>query len=355
MDIYISGKVNFYLGVVLLLIPFGTIVLFTIFMRTYKTITMHMSGPSLVGVTHTGITVTAYVIVMDLTAIFMAYNNHEYLNTKLNSGTFNISITVATFVFDLVVTIIGSLIFIFYCLSLCSECNTRSCSFAFVFIMLGKDKTKDLLDDKYKNNERTLWFVLGLSYVFLFCTSSHFGYILVAYLTEPERTSSIALVALASMLFFFITFRDSYIFLKKCVRKNCGNDNGGSVQLLPIDEVTNEINMLPFIISYPFGLILFVAPLAIFLSAFTLLPIPVIELASYLENIIQVVLVLLAVLISYKLISFKDSDTVRFMKKFRKSYSEEQVDNKETTDEFEKTGKIMGQVFRVVNKKCTAN
>ena len=137
-------------------------------------------------------------------------------------------------------------------------------------------------------------------------------------------------------------------------------------------KAKEDVINIPALFAAWFAGIFFVITVGIFMAAFIFLPIPVIKLASYLESIIQVVLVLFAAMLSYRLLSFKESDTVRFMRNFRDNCpsNAQNVEDGETTgkqkgtfdknatkqgagDEYEETGKVVGKVFHAVFKKCS--
>jgi len=360
------------------------------------------------GLVLTGITVTFYAIIMDIAAVIMVHSDHEYIGTDINASSFNLYVTYFTLAFDGVAVLFSGTIHLIHCTISCKKHQSLHILYFPLWLILGCDKTKEFFRDSESiKNERRMWLLFCRFYPSLFCISSHLGYILVAWLTEPDRTSSITLVALAILFYLFVVYRAVYDIIIVLFHKSCGqdgfpcckepsaglnNENNRSSLTDREDEenesppVNRETNAQPatdkakrnFVISIKAliaaGFIgsLFIIPVGSFLAAFIFLPIPVIELASYLESILQVVLVLLATLLSYRFLSFKDPETVRFMRNFRESCSSEiqNTENGTTTeqrvenfkdkvteqgsgDEFEETGKVVGKVFHAVLKKCS--
>ena len=532
MDSYTGRKVSLYL-VSNLVTPFAVIVLFTILMGRWseqinKKITTQLDSSSMAGIVLTGITITFYVLIMDIAAVIMVKTSHEYMGTKIDDSSFNLYVTYFTLLFDGLAILISFITtFITICL-VKIQCPSLYLLHFPLWLILGCEKAKELFqNNKYIKNERQMWLVFRTLYLSLFCVSSHLGYILAAWLTEPERTSSIALVVLAIVFFFFVMYRAIYDIILSltlsslksfcydvsqcfkalvsvisfsillvlnvighcCCRRESSpsshkdqetglrppeSSKGTPSSLNDREEKENESHSedsssvsdkkeiappatdkdkglpaitakepsaihkakepsaihkakepsaieakepsaigkakepsaieakepsaieakepsaieakepsatkkakedvinIPALFAAWFAGIFFVITLGIFMAAFIFLPIPVIELASYLESIIQVVLVLFAAMLSYRLLSFKESDTVRFMRNFRDNCpsNAQNVEDGETNgkqkgtfdknatkqgagDEYEETGKVVGKVFHAVFKKCS--
>ena len=60
--------------------------------------------------------------------------------------------------------------------------------------------------------------------------------------------------------------------------------------------------------------------LGVAIAVLLFLPIPSLEIASYLQNIVHIVLLLVSVLVSYRILLFKDSSVAGFPIKFRPNY-----------------------------------
>ena len=331
------------------------------------------------------------------------------------------------------------------------NCTFKGClqciAFMFIFPMLGYSRSKKLCgcccekneSDAKKlkiiNNSWKMWSLFFLFYGTVCSISSHIGYILVAWLTEPDKTTYIALVMIAVLLYNFLVLRK----LVRCCKDNCiihkciklcnlikpsnykcncisscfssnsnshlgydelsdtdcqgSNPQQGNVQdnhqqqpegnssrqegnnekncvnfwqrLTSNNKNEKEFNICYFILAFFVGLPAVDPVIAIFI-AFLSLPIPVLELAVYMENITQIIFVLAAVLVSYKVLQIKESDISRFLKQLVESFREKQKKNHQVGDKsedgdngghnengedgeeddvYEQSGKITGEVF----------
>jgi len=115
--------------------------------------------------------------------------------------------------------------------------------------------------------------------------SAHAGYIFAAWLTEPSKTTSVSILALFIVLYLFIICRLLYRKIKSIICK----------------YYTDERLLLFITFILVFGMSL----VALNISAFYKLPIPAIQLADYLQNIFQI-MVILAALISHKIFLQED-------------------------------------------------
>ena len=128
--------------------------------------------------------------------------------------------------------------------------------------------------------------------------SAHIDYILVAWLTEPSKTTSVSILALSIILYLFILSRLVY---EKVQRK-----------------LKDQRVLLLITIAIVFPGILLVA---LHVSSFYILPIPAIQLTDYLDNIFQISIVIFAALISYKVFSHEDSEAKKFFIKFNETFA----------------------------------
>ncbi len=70
--------------------------------------------------------------------------------------------------------------------------------------------TPDTDANEVKQNARMLWIISYAAIAPLFTIPSHIIFILAAWLTDPPQASSIALVAIGILLYFFFLFRQCY-------------------------------------------------------------------------------------------------------------------------------------------------
>ena len=160
----------------------------------------------------------------------------------------------------------------------------------------------------YNNEKQTeaahLWSLVVFMLVPLWFVSSHIGYVIVSWLTEPSKSTSVALSVMAMYLYIYLTTRIMYQRFK--------------------DSSTETFDFKALIKAF-FGGLWTMLGVCIVIAAFNILPLPTSPLASYIENIAQIFLVFLAALVSYKLISVQDSDTQKFLKNFEKRCGGEDI------------------------------
>ena len=95
---------------------------------------------------------------------------------------------------------------------------------------------------------------------------------------------------------------------------------------------------------------LVVGPLALTISAFFFLPLPTFQLAGYIEATIQVLIFVLAFMISYKIFTAEDSDIKKFMKQLRASFGKSDI---HTNDDVEAGGAIFAEVAKKMTNPNT--
>ncbi len=149
-----------------------------------------------------------------------------------------------------------------------------------------------------------LWSLVVFMLIPLWFVSSHIGYVIVSWLTEPSKSTSVALSVMAMYLYIYMTTRTMYQRLK---------------------DSSAETFDFKALIKALFGGLWTMLGVCIVIAAFNILPLPTSPLASYIENIAQIFLVFLAALVSYKLISIQDSDTQKFLKNFEKRCGGEDI------------------------------
>ncbi len=254
---------------------------------------------------------------------------------------------------------------------------------------------------------RQLWALLSLMIGPLFGTFSHICYISVAWLTEPHKTSSILVLFIAVLVYLFYLFKALYkssesysmpfavrnkrifqhamryfeSFFHCCMicsaNYNCGcirdiesidigeefvNDH----QLLVRNEnsksnfhsnanlvIFSKAKLLSTFITGIIGAI----PLTLTILGFTYIPIPSLELADYLRNVIQIGLIIFATLATHRIFSLKEPSLSILMRKFKSSYETQRVpDNKQLSDDiFEACGEIAGEVCQTLHRRNDHN
>lgn len=80
----------------------------------------------------------------------------------------------------------------------------------FLVIVFGSVKTKGMRDPEKHNSVRLIWIITLPLLSSLFAISSHMPFILVSWLTDTSKASSVAITCFAVLLYFFLIFRQCY-------------------------------------------------------------------------------------------------------------------------------------------------
>ena len=212
----------------------------------------------------------------------------------------------------------------------------------------------------------------------------------MAWLTEPDRTTSVALVALGVVFYLFFMYREIYAIISKlpsddnkqrgyttcldtvinficccsycyrCCRRCCYysccrccyHHCCGKIKLKKVNEDEDDppFQLQAFCFALMCGVFI-IGPACLILAVFFLLPIPAIELAINLQSLLQIVIVVSAALISFKILTLGESKQKRFFRKFRHWYytkSTNRKDEERGEDIYEDSGEIAGQLAQVV-------
>ncbi len=96
--------------------------------------------------------------------------------------------------------------------------------------------------------------------------------------------------------------------------------------------------------------ILVVGSLAFTIYAFYEVPFKTLDLASYLLNIFQILIVVIAALITYKILMFSEPEIHRFIKNVRKAYEEKARQVDDHFDDLEAVGAVTGNALDAIIK-----
>lgn len=252
---------------------------------------------------------------------------------------------------------------------------------------------------KKTTTQRISWIMLNMLIAPLFSVASHSGYILISWLTQPSSTTSTALIALAVFLYTLLITRQCYIAhsgsrdfecrcwsvfillypLYQCVThcystmKLCRHYHKykkGEELHTTHDEFEDLLhskavkgpdkpfNLQAFCIVIGWG-VLAVGSLAFTIIAFYEIPFKTLDLVTYLLNIFQIFIVVIALLITYKIFMLSEPEFQRFFKRVRETYKAgqprgpkyiEQVDD-DAVDDIEASGVITAKMFQVMIHK----
>ena len=395
-----STKTRVYLSYCLC-IPLIVITILVVVVRTLKVpITTKLSNslnhPSVAGLVLTGIFLHLFCLAMDMAAVYYMHLDIELKDIPRNVNPRNSLNFFATGI------TLGFNVLISFTLIVCSayiHCKhiigPRRFFFRHIFqrvlspifyVVFGefdqesfwkctyKDEQERSDDDNRQIRRHTVWVVCFMLLAPLFSLISHIGYIFAAWLTEPSKTTSVALIFLGITVFLFIVFRQCYIanekvevekwfcnwfllcrpcwqvlkcmcnciclclcmktlktFRKKktpvsLLEQNKEETTEGKVKT--IDTILKEnlesdhvFNTKSFCVTFAWGLPL-VGSVAFFLSAFYELPIASYTLPLYLLNAFQVFIVIITLLITYKVLNITEPVIHVFLRYLKKAYSE---------------------------------
>lgn len=403
---------------------------------------------NLAGLTLTGLHTVWFILGMDIAALYLVNRQkHEYYDAEIDNQQFNLYIVYITFTIDAVIALQQLTCIVYLC---CTQFNNAVISFiehaAMFFILpyfyavfgtkihariwegtVGDGVGHQQKDTKSLPNIHKMWVLTGIMVAPLFCLASHAGYILVAWVTEPEKTTATFLGALGCFLYMFFVFRHCYmvhkepdglfkalprfenanqqtenanqltededdncltgiftcrkywyicgnlipllipiyviashicnyvcilcgtfIGLERCTPSKDANDFVNEFKVKEEKEeksdMEKEFQMKGFCMAFSWGWLV-VGTLALVIAAFTEIPVSTYRLAENLESVVQIIIVLLGFLISYKLITNEDSDIKKFMRKLRRTYTKGKPNsNLEDEDVVEAGGIIAGEV-----------
>ncbi len=334
---YEHTNVSLYLGAAIAL-PVATSVVSTLVVwKHYEVIILYVENkrkkPNAVGMAMAGIYITLYMLCMDISAVYYFISRrNEYGTYDTIRNSFNLQLTCYT----LLVEIIASLFILFLFWLFTSKRHTKNIDKGISFVTIIKHiayiismiflasaalgtiiltkisiiEKPNLLfiissvilfiafvsilyifDISKRHNDFVVYFiVIPITYL-----SAHVDYIFTAWLTEPSKTTSVAILAIAVVFYLFIMSRSIYTFWK-----------------FEDDRISLLVTFFLGFGGVGLG--------AVQIAAFYIIPIPAIHLADYLDNVFQISLVILAALISYKILSTEDSDASKFFKQFNKAH-----------------------------------
>ena len=182
-----------------------------------------------------GLTFSIYVLVLDLLAVKLVLHdehemgNHTHGHDYLNSyGLHFVYVTLGIDGFPFFAVFLFCL-YLFVHSWICDKDLGLKYCFAVVFCpIFGPLFVNEEQTEAFKK-ECKIWLLLFCFISPLFCFASHVGYLIIAWVSNPQHAWSATLVTLFSILFFFFMYRQLYIIfeklnfsiLKKKDRSNC--------------------------------------------------------------------------------------------------------------------------------------
>ena len=261
----------------------------------------------------TGVVFSFYTLAMDLLALVHGYKGEHELFIKYNitlpsTTTFILVITIIDFIPTVIITF-G--IILFLCCSRYKDtfCWIKSCYKLCCCCLFPNHQ--ELIDC-----EKELWILTLLFIAPLVCLASHAGYIVLAWICDHSHANSATFIILLSFFYYFFSFRQIYYCNCRCF---CSNNIPSDVEACgavyqeeqeeqeQLESITTKFNICRF----TFELII-VAPVLATSEGFLLfaigwLPVSSVAAASFIFQGLQLGLLILAVLITYKVLVTEDS------------------------------------------------
>ena len=378
---------------------------------TVKYFTKPANNRHLVAVSYAGIIISTMIFVTDILAcVTVATNNHEYAReVKNRKPSINLSVVYVTLVLD-TIFILPSFLCIVYILWInITGCENRKMStsgkpirgFFKLFIGEGSfDKLQAVSDEDLVSYTFPILFSSPI-----LCISSHIGYIVLAWVTEPSKSTANLILYYFIIVFFYISFRKFYTLHKKthlkwwCLsRVKTGeslethtdgvemenmseNDPANSTSASGVQSEasakktgkrayycisivkvkTNHVNPQAFCFQLFYSILLAALSLLV-IFIFLLLPISSESLLTYLFNAIQLLVVLITTQVAFKLFFSSDFNLREAMKSFREYFAQKRqskkdddVDGQLTSIVVDKTmglEKATGAVFAEVTNRA---
>lgn len=411
--------------VVTLLVPIlSTIVTATIVRSLYKSIQVRAikkaNHQNVAALVLTGMFVTFSIVGCDIAAVYFACSMKHEMNNIHTLNILNIVSTVSLLVCDGLASLLPLTVLLYlYCKHISEELSEEKrcikyflqfCQYQFsiYFQVIFGSKKQEKMWWKEKgstvSNYRLVWILLLCLVSPLFAINSHITFVLVSWLTDGMMASSVALIGLAVLVYYFFIFRQCYtsnakikdticskcwnVFLPLYPMVQCLKFAGGffyrlfccykckecsdrvesdDTALEELIDFTNErfdrgtdneeLNTKAFCVVFMWGWILVISVILL-LFAFIELPIVTFNLLSDILNTFQVSILLISLLITYKILSINEPDLYRFLHNLRATFLNRSVARKvndlKDVDDVEAAGSIMGELAEVVIHKLPA-
>ena len=226
-NIFYSGneKFDFIIVCLTILLPFIFLLIFIIFIRNVhddaiKSFTHPSKHGILVAMSLCGILVSIGVLVFDILACYVvASGNHEYAN-DITGTPLNLYIVFGTLACDSLFTIplLFCIVYVFAYngknyFKVCCKCDI-TCSASewlknsLIAIIIGKNTLEKVT--RLSDNDVIALMFSAMLISPLLSFASHIGYILLAWLTEPSKCTTILILFYILTVYFYLSFRKCY-------------------------------------------------------------------------------------------------------------------------------------------------
>lgn len=332
---------------------------------TIKAFTKPAKQGGLMAMVMNGILISTAILIFDILACYVVVSdNHEY-SQEMRGKSLNLYIAFGTLICDMLFNL-PLLLSVLY-IMVCCKCNIvssmhGSVTNAIITLLIGK-KTLDKISQLSDNDSIAVMFSAVLISPLL-CFSSHIGYVMLAWLTEPAKCTTVLLLFYIIFVYFFFAFKKCYTHYAgidiscKCLsRRNkshesSATENTTNIPLeechptntaethvqnkeelmkdksydycccLTIDKVDGkQLNTQAFCLTLFFGLF-FLCILVMIISIIIILPLSSEELVTYLFSIFQLTVVVISTQVAYELYFGSSFSIKNVLHKFREAFAQ---------------------------------
>ena len=283
----------------------------------------------------TGIVFSTYVVICDCFAIYNTFIDDvldRYEEEGIHTLTIGSIITIA--VLDISAFIVSCGVILHWsCIESCTCCHKRfyrenyfacgiRCFFAAClcrrvnvkidtegdaqYIQMQNPAANDDIN-KTIHVENKAWLLTASLLAPLVCFGTHVTFMMLAWSSDPDSSSSMTIVLTLSFLYYFFGFRQIYIAVASCLHKNHGCScafeiEEAATELSDHYESLRKFNFPAFLVTFFSGFLL-VGIEVLLIMTYTNLPAPVTTIPSNILNILHLVLIIGSGLIAYKLLT----------------------------------------------------
>lgn len=407
-DIYYSGSHGTFVWSIVaatIILPIISFMIFVVSVRKASVFSFMKpdNHSQLVSLALVGAVLSLFIVITDFLACHVAASgSHEYA-VEVTSWSINFSVVYATLILDLIFTFPSFLcvLYVFYInitffFGFDTNCKClpknflRSCFTA----VLGKGSIKKY--NKLKNKQSIVIIFPIMLVSPLLCITSHLGYVIIAWLTEPDKSTANLILYYIILVFLYKAYKKLYVVHSRIriglKRSNAGRNRNKVIELdvrgvesghrsthtsgeteeshvsshccgLSFTKVDKELFNTQAVCLLFFHTIIVVGMVLLILSIFILLPIASARLATYIFNALQLIIAFVS--IQFALSFFSDLNIKAVLESFREVYAQKRATNSnkniieiaqdENIELEAATGSIAAEFTNVVIQKHLSN
>ena len=277
-----------------------------------------------------GIYISFYIWILDIFAVHtVVTSSHEYeeeLSTR--QLTLNLGVSIGTLICDTFAILWTMVILAIIIVSTIYHYSTS---------LRNKMKKYNVMENSTIENDYFISSILFPSLLLspFICVTSHLGYIVLAWVTEPSRSTTTLILYYFVLFYLFISIRMSYKYGMKLLAKS-----------MPKEEAKGEkvyLSVGIFFLNLGLGII-YLSLAVLFIVFVYLKPLASEDLFNYLFNVIQFMIVVVSTQYFYKLFTGNSFSIKGVIKNVHKKISDKYPEMYESMDDHHldnKTGRLV--------------